>query len=430
VYIWIEATSGQYKQDHPPLYAFCIKIASTVWNSPACMVLIQIVLLSLVIAGSLVWLRRHGMPRWLALLAVCIFAFFPTNGMMVISIWKDVLYGAALLALIMAVLKIVQTDGEWVKSPLSWFCLAIPAIVVFLARHNGFPVVIAVFAGILFGYRRQWLPILAAFILSAVGIGIIRGPIYSMAEVPPINYWFKSCPFVHNVAAHIAAKTPLEPEERELLDKIMPLEVDTWKYNPACLEPIIRDVKYRPEVVNEEKNYVQLQKMFFSLAMRRPSVTIEHLVKSSRQIWQIKHSEIILPAVIFDKNVAKRFDPYLVLKPPSEVKFEFQPMDHIPLATKLSYRPSLHWLFWRPALFMYLFFAGCIVAALRSRNAKYLLVALPIFVQTGMMMSLSFSCDFRFHWGTYLIGILLSGYLLFAIPCRDTTQTCEEIASA
>jgi hypothetical protein len=394
------------------------------------LVLVQIILLSLAISGSLVWLRRHGMPRWLALLAVCIFAFFPTNGMMVISIWKDVLYSIALLALIMAVLKIVQTEGEWIKTPLSWFCLAIPSIVVFLARHNGFPVVIAVFAGIFFAYRRRWKPILAAFVLSAVGIGIVRGPIYSIAGVPPINYWFKSCPFVHNIAAHVASKTPLEPEERELLDKILPLEDDAWKYNPACLEPIIRDKNFHSEVVNEEKNYAQLHKMFFSLAIRRPSVTLEHLLKSSRQIWQIKYSEIILPAVIFEKNVAKRYDPYLVRKPQNEVTFEFQPMDHIPLATKISYHHSLHWLFWRPALFMYLFFAGCIVAALRSQNAKYLLVALPIFVQTGMMMSLSFSCDFRFHWGTYLTGILLSGYLLLAIPRRKATPTLQKIAAA
>jgi hypothetical protein len=68
---------------------------------------------------------------------------------------------------------------------------------------------------------------------------------------------------------------------------------------------------------------------------------------------------------------------------------------------------------------MYLFFAGCTMAAVRSRNWKYLLVALPIFTQEGIMTISSISPDFRYHWGVTLTGILMSGYLLFAIPRRD-----------
>ena len=65
------------------------------------------------------------------------------------------------------------------------------------------------------------------------------------------------------------------------------------------------------------------------------------------------------------------------------------------------------------------YLAGCLAACIQSRSAKYLLVALPIVAQAGVMSLAGMSPDFRYHWAINLTGLLMSRYLLLAIPRRE-----------
>ena len=85
----------------------------------------------------------------------------------------------------------------------------------------------------------------------------------------------------------------------------------------------------------------------------------------------------------------------------------------------LAMGDQLSWLFWRPALFFYLFIAGAVVAALRSRRAAWLLVALPAITQTLLFALICPEPCFRYQWPVFLTAVALAPYLLFVVPRQN-----------
>jgi hypothetical protein len=313
----------------------------------------------------------------------------------------------------------VQTDGEWLSRRFSWLWLASTASVIYLFRHNGPPVAAAILLALPVVYWRKWRPLLLSLAACAVCVAMVKGPLYRAVGVRPLEPWAKAILAMHHIAAHIDAKTPLKPEERIVLNRIIPIENGkTWPYNPFSIDPIIADKNFNYDAV--AKHLSDLYKIHVALMLRRPEVTLEHWKNSSRLIWQVRNSPVYPAAIFVVDHRALRYDTSMLGAPPE--KWIFEPSDigwTPPPLVQTFYAPNYQWLAWRPALWMYLFFAGCTMAAVRSRNWKYLLVALPIFTQEGIMTISSISPDFRYHWGVTLTGILMSGYLLFAIPRRD-----------
>jgi hypothetical protein len=157
--------------------------------------------------------------------------------------------------------------------------------------------------------------------------------------------------------------------------------------------------------------------VFFSLLCRRPSVNLAHMRDNTRIVWQLGWSPYYLCGLNLDGPQARWIDPDERLKPPKEWNLDRVAVPRgSPPGLLWATRPRLIWLTWRSALYMYLFFLGILVAAVRSRNARYLLVALPIVLQVLLMVLLGPGNDFRYHWGVYLVGMLTSGYLLLGVP--------------
>jgi hypothetical protein len=310
----------------------------------------------------------------------------------------------------------VQTGGEWLSRRLSWLWLALPAIAVYLYRHNGFPIVIAVFVVLPVVYRRQWRPVLLSGIICGACVAAVKGPLYRMLDVQPTAAWLQTLPYVHYIAAHVAAKTPLAPDERAVLDEIFPIERnESWCYDPTSVVPTIKAKEFDMGVAS--RRLPELKTIFRSLAFRAPRVTYQHVKNSSRIVWQIRWSPVLTAPMGFSEHRAVRFDPGLLERDCEEAAFNYVTVERpTPPGVEASLREKWHWLAWRPGLFLHLFLAACLAACIRSRSGKYLLVALPIVVQAGVMSLAGMSPDFRYHWAIYLTGLLMSGYLLLAIP--------------
>ena len=88
-----------------------------------------------------------------------------------------------------------------------------------------------------------------------------------------------------------------------------------------------------------------------------------------------------------------------------------------------SRHSDLVWLLWRPALWLYLAILGAIVAWLRSQRWQYLLVILPVILNS--LIIAVYSTNFRYQYPAYAVGQLVSWFLLFGVPlirCQDCVQ--------
>src|SRR5262249_33477554 len=140
-------------------------------------------------------------------------------------------------ALTLLTLEIVVTKGGWLGRRGNWALLGGLAALVALYRHNGFAAAFGTLAALLAAHRGQWRP-LGGAVLVLVGLWAgVRGPLYDALGVSrqPV---MKHMPAVHQVAAHVAAGTPLEPDERAFLEEVHPL-ADGWRYDPYCIDPTV-----------------------------------------------------------------------------------------------------------------------------------------------------------------------------------------------
>src|SRR5512137_1446535 len=118
---WNDALVGPISDIHPAFHTLLIRLIAMIRPTPALIALVQIAALSLLAGCVLVEFERLGVQRWVLGLCAGIFALSPVNSLMVNAIWKDIAYSIAFLGLMFLLLKIIVSEGAWLRS--AWHIL-------------------------------------------------------------------------------------------------------------------------------------------------------------------------------------------------------------------------------------------------------------------------------------------------------------------
>jgi hypothetical protein len=378
--------------------------------------LFQLGALSAVVGWGLATLRRVGAPRLAVITASLAFALSPVNDVTVITLWKDIPYSTALLALSVAVLQTVNSEGKWLNRRQSWIVLGLAGACVALYRHNGAPVTLVTMFILLLVYRQYWRSLVIALLISSGLWLVVQGPVYDSFRVQRIPYHpgILQIMFYH-VAAHIVAGTPLDPDEKAYIDSIRSTEAG-WPYNCYVINSLIFDERtnFQPMVDASDK----LTSIFLSLAVRDPQINIDHILCGGSMVWRISQ-----PATGYLYGAHLTLGPDGSINTIIENELGLYPEFLFPEGSRLlanwikrSEDKDLSWLVWRPALYLYLSITGALIVSLRSRNWKYMIAVLPAGLQTVTLIFGSVSQDFRYQFGVYLYGLL--AWLLILAPGR------------
>jgi hypothetical protein len=74
--------------------------------------------------------------------------------------------------------------------------------------------------------------------------------------------------------------------------------------------------------------------------------------------------------------------------------------------TQTSTQSNLNWLFWRPAIFLYIFLFSIGIFVLRRRDVRGLAVVVPILIQSIGFSLLWVNPNFRYYYAAYLLAII------------------------
>ena len=124
----------------------------------ACYMIFQMTVLALCFTWVLDSLRKKGAPLWLRVAGTLYFAFFPVIQMYVLCSAKDTLYSAAMLAVILLLVRLAEEREAFFSGKKNVAALAGALCFMALMRHNGLYILIllipvmAVLAG-----RKRWL---------------------------------------------------------------------------------------------------------------------------------------------------------------------------------------------------------------------------------------------------------------------------------
>jgi len=228
IFQWQQGVTGQFDDWQSAFHAFILAGLMRIWYSPAVVTLIQIFVFALVVAWGLKTLADYGVPDVFLWLISFLFAIFPPNWILSITIWKDIPYAIAFLWLTILLVKIVLSKGKWLQKPLSWITLSLSVFLVGILRKNGIASAFISLIGLIFFYRKYWKKLLIAVLAVAILFFLISGPLYDFLEVSRTDNGQSNLIYLHHIAAHVNAGTDLTNEESEYLNRLMP--TSNWFY--------------------------------------------------------------------------------------------------------------------------------------------------------------------------------------------------------
>ena len=172
-----------FKDWHPAFHTMNIWLITRLALSPALAAAVQILALATAVGWTLSVLQRYGISKVVLWCTVLLVAVCPLNGLMAVTLWKDLAYSVVLLILATYLFQIVMSGGEWLMFKRNWLLLGLVLTLVLLYRHNGIMPAACTVAVLIFFYRRCWLWVAVAALVALFLTAGIRGPLFDMLEV-------------------------------------------------------------------------------------------------------------------------------------------------------------------------------------------------------------------------------------------------------
>lgn len=422
---WRDALTGYIDDAHPLFHTVAIRMLQKLWESPAAVALAQIAGMGALVGWGCASLARAGVSRGVIVLTSVLFALAPVNGAMAVTLWKDVPFSFCILALCVLLFRSV-TDPNLRWGGLFWVSVVALGAMALLFRHNGLPAVVGTFLalGLLrrAHYKTVALALMATFVIAA-GTRAILGRTYTIKPFP------KGMTLVGFLGAHVAAGTPLAPEERALLETLHPLD-DKWNYR--CFSNVYTIWDGRFDMAALARHDKALLPLFIQLTRRNVSPVLSHVLCSSSVLWKISQGGDLING------------PPIWVEPDGEmgtIEQKERKLRTTPLVPALrepllrwtlrSLRPDVAWLLWRPALTFYLLLLACAVACIRHRTWRLAAVALPVVLHTAALAALIPSPDVRYQYPVFLVALMfvpawLAGTRLQAAPAAEAPRRTPE----
>lgn len=409
---WRQFSDGALTDWHPYLTTLLMATPQVIVDSPWLPILATVGAASLVLGALARLAADNGCPHRTVLVALVMASGSPALLLMGVVLWKDAIMGVALLASTLVVWRAIDDDG-WLGRRAN-LALAVAAFsLIWLSRHNGWPVVLATIGTVALLHRqlRRQLGLVLIAVLAIVGM--VRFPLASALDVEPNATG--GIAFLQRVSLHVNAGTDLTQDEQAFLESIRPLD-QPWPYNCASVQPTWAGPESIPL-----SSYAGLDgdllRLAVRLGIRNPGAEFDHLVCSTRLLWQMDDQGSITYLIEhgatgpLHDTIRNLYDGAPVEAHPS------RRLSNTTLSWLLGLPAPLH----RPALYLLPFALSAVATSVRRRSTGPLLIACPALYQAGSIVPFALVQDTRFLFG----AMMVSGFLtpLLATSSRGTGST-------
>ncbi|HEL2966981.1 TPA: hypothetical protein UL939_001868 [Stenotrophomonas maltophilia] len=413
---WRQAGHFAFNDAHPLLYGLFMVAMRFVWDSPASVALVQLLLFSASCGWLLASLQRlTGTSNRVVWASAWLVALYPLLPITAVTLWKDVPYATAVIALTAFLMTSLSHRNAQRISAGGAAGLCLIMFCAMTLRHNGPPVAFAAALALFFLAKKSRFRVVLALVGAIVLMALLKGPVSSVVGIDrkPVSYILYS----HHIAAHLAAHhLPEDPQEKALLRQLNHKQPD-WAYNCATVNPVIFNPDFDAHQAMQHND--DLLRIWLALATKRPDIEYAHGLCSSGLIWRVIDSDID-PLYLASLGLwaphgkvtwitGEAGAPSAESKSPQLAEFIGQ----------MVLMPGMQAVF-RPALFMYALIFACGVAMYRLNDRSMALLLFLPAVHTAFLSISIVAQDARYQLPLYAITLAAVPLLLFAR--RATTQ--------
>lgn len=401
---WSQMITGDYWDSNPVVHTMFNFIITRIWNSPAAIALVQILILSLIWGYCMYRFETFGFDKKILYAVTVVFSLNPVNGIFSITLWKDILYSGFILLFTMNLINIL-VDNNWIKKRTNLIFFIISAAGVIFFRHNGilpfsFTIILLIWI-----YRKEAKPYIITVGIILVMFFFIKGPVYKLMHVHPASSSEAFGIPTQQIAAVIKEKGYLTEEQKEKLNEIMPLDAWAENYMPGNVDYIKFHKSFNTDKMMEDR--FGFLKLWTNICIQNPQITLEAYGDQTAIAWSVKgytnwgSRGIIENKFGLKQKTLSNSITYIANK-----------------ALNFSQKEDISKFFWRPALPMFLIIMAMFISILRN-NAKYILVVCPVLLNIASVLAATPAQDFRYLYANTLTFLVI---LIFSFIKVDDTR--------
>lgn len=275
--------SGEYTTNHPLLHTLLMGGLMQLFGDTegyGLYTLLQTALLALSMAYAMGCLAGMKTPRWLWILLQIFFCIAPQHGVMAASGTKDVLFAAALLTLVMELLRL-HREPERQTKPLVWLWLLLITVLVGLLRKVAvYGVALLALALLIFGRRRLGHKLPVCMLCAALlAFGVNAGMKAAVNAQSPGLTGEEACIPCQQLG-RVVTLCDIDPAEREWILQRVP---QAENYVPHLADPAKQYVRF----LYQPRNILSFIKLWGMEGLRHPIEYIDAFLLTSRGYWDV-----------------------------------------------------------------------------------------------------------------------------------------------
>ena len=237
---WLQASGvREITQYHPALMTVLMKFTYQIVQNPALFLSLQIAFCSYVLSTFLDYLYKKGLSLKVIYTFTIVFVLLPTNQLLIISLWKDIIYTFALLWMTYFFMLFALDEELFTSKKRHYVYFIVCMILVSLLRYNGVgPLLFAIIYLLYLTFRRKQRRYLILNVTMVASIIFVNGPFLkwcgttSEGQISTTSY----SP-ITNLVTRSTARAALEHRKipaftKKVVEAYGSMELLTENYNP------------------------------------------------------------------------------------------------------------------------------------------------------------------------------------------------------
>ncbi len=276
-----------YSNHHPWMHTLLIKLLYTIGYKLTGSMLtalsfytfFQMCILALSVSYFISTMKKYCVRSRICLLITLFYALIPYHAVHSVTIWKDILFAAAILCLGCSSLCLLQ------KIRIIHLCtFAVSGLAMCLFRSNGWYAFILCFPFLLIYFRKRaqvMLPVVLGIFLCAV---LIKYPVMHAFQVTQPDFIESLSIPTQQITAVICNDRTLTDEERALIENVVDLTHIKKLYDPSYADNIKELVRAGNQDYLENHKW-EFLKLWVRLGMRYPSDYMKAYIRQTYGYW-------------------------------------------------------------------------------------------------------------------------------------------------
>lgn len=238
-----QVLTGTYTNHHPfwhtMLVAACVEVgrafSGTINTGILVYSIVQGLLMALAFSHCAVTLKQFGLRRWWVV-AAC-FVLLPYHVVYSATMWKDVLFGCAVLLLCTQLARMLLLSSP---SRADWVLLTLASLLAIIMRNNGVFVVAAMCVVVIVCSLRRLMPrgLIVPLLIGLVVGMILTGPVLRVIDVAPTSIHESLSIPLQQMARVVHDGEPIDDQDASTLSSFVDTKAMSDAYTPWLSDPV------------------------------------------------------------------------------------------------------------------------------------------------------------------------------------------------